>query len=171
MLEVNNSKSKELSELAEAHHFVDEYTILGFFKDFRFLSNFHMCKVVVDGIEFPSSEHAYMAEKTIYREEKEIIAKIEKATDVKKYGSSMTISKEFWDEYRLIAMTKVLMAKFTQNEDLKEQLLATGDKLLVETNWWNDRFWGEDINGNGKSMLGECLMAVRSLLNTNTSGA
>lgn len=154
-----------LSDQAKEHYFVDEYVISGFFGEHRFLSNFHECRVEVDGIIYPSSEHAYMAEKTVYPEEKKEIAAMSTCREVKTYGSSkMTISKENWEYYRVVAMIKVLFAKFSQNQELKEKLLATGDKLLIETNWWKDRFWGEDKSGNGQNMLGECLMAVRGML-------
>lgn len=151
------------AELVDLHYRVTESEIAGFFREHRWLSNFHMCPVTVEGITYPSSEHAYMAQKTDSRAIKEHIATIEKAAEVKRYGQTIPLRPN-WDEYRIIAMTKVLYAKFTQNEDLKVLLLETGDKVLKETNWWNDRFWGEDVNGNGKSMLGHCLMLVRSML-------
>lgn len=154
-----------LSDLAKEHYFVDEYVISGFFGEHRFLSNAHECTIKIDDIVFFSSEHAFMAEKTVYREEKEKIAAMPTFSVVKKYGShTMTISKENWEYYRVAAMMKVLFAKFFQNPDLAERLLATGDKLLIETNWWKDRFWGEDKSGNGQNMLGECLMTVRFIL-------
>lgn len=154
-----------LSDQAKEHYFVDEHVISGFFGEHRFLSNFHECMVKVEGITYPSSEHAFTSEKTVYKEEKEKIAAIVSLKDVKTYGSSvMTISKENWEYYRVAAMMKVLFAKFFQNPDLAERLLDTGDKLLIETNWWKDRFWGEDKSGNGQNMLGECLMTVRFIL-------
>lgn len=159
----------DISELVKRHFHVDDYHVLGFFEEYSFLSNFYKCSVTVDGVTYPSSEHAYMAEKTTDKLEKQKIANIPKCSDVKKYGSGeMIISKPYWDEYRLIAMMKVLMAKFTQNPDLRDKLLATGNKTLSEVNWWNDKFWGEDEKGEGKTMLGECLMAVRSLIKEST---
>ena len=66
------------------------------------------------------------------------------------------------------------MAKFSQNEDLKKELLATGNKTLVEASPY-DKIWGigmskDDPNatkpGNwrGKNWLGEVLMRVRKEL-------
>lgn len=154
-----------LSDKAKEHYFVDDHVVSGFFREHRFLSNFHECKVVVDGIAYPSSEHAYMAEKTIHVEEKQLIAAFLTCKEVKKYGSSeMNITRENWEYVRVTAMMKVLIAKFTQNPELKAELLATGDRLLIETNWWNDLFWGANKGGRGLNILGECLMAVRSLL-------
>ena len=46
------------------------------------------------------------------------------------------------------------------SEDLKEKLLATGDKILIEGNTWNDDFWGK-CSDNGKNNLGIILMKIR----------
>lgn len=151
------------AELVDLHYRVTESEIAGFFREHRWLSNFHLCPVNVEGLTYPSSEHAFMAQKTLVPSVREHIRFIAEPKDAKKFGQTV-ILRPNWDEYRIIAMTKVLYAKFSQNEDLKILLLETGDKILKETNWWNDRFWGEDVNGNGKSMLGHCLMLVRSML-------
>jgi predicted NAD-dependent protein-ADP-ribosyltransferase YbiA (DUF1768 family) len=35
-------------------------------------------------------------------------------------------------------MYKALIAKFTQHEDLRNKLIATGDRELIEGNWHGD---------------------------------
>ena len=58
-------------------------------------------------------------------------------------------------------MRDILFAKFTQNEDLKAILVATGKRELKE-HTPRDKFWGDGgKKGNGKNMLGKLLMAVR----------
>jgi len=57
-------------------------------------------------------------------------------------------------------MVDALRAKFTQNEKLKELLLSTGDKVIVE-NAPNDYQWGIGADGTGKNLLGLALMEVR----------
>ena len=65
-------------------------------------------------------------------------------------------------------MEEIVRAKFTQNPKLKEQLLSTGDAILIERNTWNDRYWGVDIrSGVGKNHLGKILMKIRSELKAN----
>ncbi len=60
-------------------------------------------------------------------------------------------------------MREALKAKFTQNEDLKNILLETGDAILVE-HTENDNYWGDGGDGNGKNMLGKLLMELREEL-------
>lgn len=52
------------------------------------------------------------------------------------------------------------MAKFTQHEDLKKQLLATGNSILIE-HVKGDKYWGdggdEGTGLKGKNMLGKLL--------------
>ena len=64
-------------------------------------------------------------------------------------------------------MYKVLIAKFTQHEDLKEQLIATGNSFLVE-HTKRDKYWGDGGDGGndtkGRNMLGKLLVRVRNEL-------
>ena len=69
-------------------------------------------------------------------------------------------------------MKTAVVAKFVQNNSLKQKLLATGDRKLVETT--RDTFWGEGatmyspclVNNtwNGQNKLGDILVEVRALL-------
>jgi predicted NAD-dependent protein-ADP-ribosyltransferase YbiA (DUF1768 family) len=56
-------------------------------------------------------------------------------------------------------MYNLVKQKFTNNNKLKGQLLATGDAKIVEGNTWGDVFWGV-CNGVGENHLGEILMKV-----------
>ncbi len=58
-------------------------------------------------------------------------------------------------------MKNGLRAKFTQNSDLKEKLLATGNAVLHEDSP-TDMIWG----AKGKDMLGKLLMQIREELRT-----
>ncbi len=60
-------------------------------------------------------------------------------------------------------MKNVIIAKFTQHEDLKKKLLDTGDYKLVE-HTKNDNIWGDGGDGTGKNLLGKCLMEVREYI-------
>lgn len=68
-----------------------------------------------------------------------------------------------WESVKETIMYEAIVAKFTQNEDLKALLLATGDKLLVE-HTKKDSYWGDGGDGTGQNRLGYILMKVRSEL-------
>lgn len=144
-----------------------DHKILGFFGQYRWLSNFHPCNVYTGSINYPSSEHAYQALKSPVWAEREIIAKLASAADAKKAGKRLT-KREDWDIFKPVAMMQVLMAKFTQNKDLGLMLQQTNGYFLEETNNWGDVYWGVVPGQGGMNMLGKCLMATREYLISNT---
>lgn len=136
-----------------------------FRKEFAFLSNFFECSVLLDGIMYPSSEHAYMAMKTEDVEKRQCIAMLNTAGDAKRYGRSIALRPN-WEAIKDAEMAKVLSAKFHQNKHLGELLQATGTEELIEGNWWGDTYWGVCLKTNqGKNMLGKLLMQLRETLN------
>lgn len=64
-------------------------------------------------------------------------------------------------------MLKALRAKFSQHPSLGNQLLATGDRQLIE-HTANDNYWGDGGDGTGANNLGKLLMQVRSELRNGT---
>ena len=130
--------------------------------DYGFLSNFYPCSVVYEGIRYPSSEHAYQAAKTLKISDRNKIAKLWTATSAKRMGRRIELRKD-WQEIRLQIMREIVLAKFQDNEFLKERLLATGQIYLEEGNWWKDTFWGV-CQGKGSNHLGKILMEVRETL-------
>lgn len=78
-----------------------------------------------------------------------------------------------WSKIKFDRMKRVLQAKFTQHEDLKQLLLSTGTARLVESATVDNavnRLWGE-VRGVGKNKLGELLMEVRAELAVATAPA
>lgn len=132
-----------------------------FMKEYRFLSNFYPCKVNYCGNIFKSSEAAYQAQKCPDRIDEFLDLS---ANQSKILGQKVSIRKD-WDNVKDKIMYEIVYCKFTQNEDLKEKLLNTGDEYLQEGNDWYDVYWGVDIHtGKGLNMLGKILMKVRSEL-------
>lgn len=139
--------------------------IYGFFREYRWLSNFHLCRVHVQNLEYPSSEHAYMAMKTVRTKYRKVLAhNIESPRDAKAYGQTVPLRPN-WEEIRYDKMLMVLRCKFIQNKDLRILLRRTRDLYLEETNDWGDTFWGV-AGGKGENNLGRALMAVREELCT-----
>lgn len=137
-------------------------TINSFSGDYRFLSNFWPCKVVFDGVTYPSVEHAYVAAKTPDPILRMQIASIETAGQVKKFGRKLELRPD-WDSVKVGIMRDLIRQKF-KDAELAALLVATGDALLVEGNWWGDTFWGV-CKGVGDNWLGRILMEVRSEIN------
>jgi predicted NAD-dependent protein-ADP-ribosyltransferase YbiA (DUF1768 family) len=57
-------------------------------------------------------------------------------------------------------MSEVVHAKFTQNKDIRIQLINTYPQELVENNTWGDVFYGV-YKETGQNWLGRILMAER----------
>ena len=71
-----------------------------------------------------------------------------------------------WSKIKFDRMKRILVAKFTQHDDLKALLLGTGHARLVESATVDNavnRLWGE-VNGVGQNKLGVLLMEVRAEL-------
>jgi ribA/ribD-fused uncharacterized protein len=135
--------------------------ILGFQNEYRFLSNFVPVKVQLDDVWYPSVEHAYQAAKTLNKKERVAIQEAPGAAQSKRLAQKLTLRKD-WLEAKDVVMRDLLIQKFTQ-EPYKEQLLATGDAYLEETNIWNDTYWGV-CRGKGQNKLGVILMEIREAL-------
>lgn len=151
----------------------DSLMIYGFFSEYRFLSNFHECDVMYDGYIWPSSEHAYMVAKcknvnhyasrggVIYDKNNKFDISCMKCTEVKKWGQTVDL-REDWEDVKLNIMYQVCLDKFTRNPELRQKLLDTGDKILIEANSWGDQFWGFDVDATkGENFLGKILMKIR----------
>lgn len=130
---------------------------------FRFLSNFYPAKVVYEGIEYPTSEHAYQAAKTLDVLQRENVAMLASPADAKRYGKAVSMRPN-WDNIKVRVMEEIVYAKFTQNENLNHMLVLTDDIELIEGNSWGDTFWGV-CKGVGENHLGKILMRVRNRLN------
>jgi ribA/ribD-fused uncharacterized protein len=84
---------------------------------------------------------------------------------------------EVWRDFREDIVFAGNVLKFSQNEDLKALLMATGDKLLVEASPV-DLIWGigfdeddplrlDEKNWRGLNLLGKTLTRVREYLKTS----
>lgn len=133
--------------------------IKSFIGEYRFLSNFWPARVVLDGMEFPTVEHAYQAAKVRQSYLRNAIRLTPSPGTVKRLSRGFKL-REGWDDMRLEVMRGLIVQKF-QHADLKVRLLSTGTRPLIEGNSWGDTFWGV-YNGVGENHLGRILMKVRS---------
>jgi ribA/ribD-fused uncharacterized protein len=135
--------------------------ITSFRGEYSFLSNFHSVNIIYNGIEYPSVEHAYQAQKTLKDDIREKISLMTTAGEAKEYIKNIKI-REDWESKKIIIMKDLLFLKFSE-EPLRSKLLETGDSELIEGNVWGDTFWGI-CNGQGSNMLGVLLTYVRHCL-------
>ena len=138
--------------------------ILSFRGKHRWLSNFHPCNVSLDGVSYPSSEHAYQAAKT---EDKVLRERIRTGTaaESKKLAKSFSLP-ESWNEKKLVVMEELLNQKFSNSNLELQALLKETSGEIVEGNYWHDNFFGvcvcEKCNNQGMNHLGKLLMKIRS---------
>lgn len=131
-------------------------------------SNFYPCVVKFDGLTFQNSEAAWQAQKTLDMEQRERFCGYT-ASGSKKMGRKVSLRPD-WESVKYQLMVDVCLAKFTQNTELKEILLSTGDEELIEnTTGWHDNIWGncecpKCIGKTGQNLLGKALMEVRETL-------
>ncbi|MEM6283930.1 MAG: NADAR family protein, partial [Chloroflexota bacterium] len=139
--------------------------IARFRDDYEFLSNFYPSPIEMDGMTYPTVEHAYQAAKTDNEAVRRKIAELAHPGAAKAAGRRLA-RPDNWFEINLQLMEDLVRQKFTAHADLRNKLLATGDAELIEGNSWSDKFFGMtwDKNKNvlsGENHLGQILMRVR----------
>ena len=127
-------------------------------------SNFALWEINVDGLLFTTTEHYYQASKFIGTDNFKKVLMAKTPFDASKLGRSLKMERpENWDAMKDNVMWKAVYAKFTQHTHLRDELLGTGDTILVEHRK-ADSYWGDGGNGKGVNMLGFQLMALRHLI-------
>lgn len=135
--------------------------IRNFKREHRFLSMSYPALIDYNGIVFYTAEAAYQAQKTTSPKEQEKMSTLGPEA-AKKRGDKIPLRPD-WERVKDRIMYEVLYAKFAQNKHLKEKLLETGDKILVDTNYEHGPYWAR-ISGVGENKIGEILMRVREEL-------
>lgn len=143
------------------------YTVPEVIDSFRrphgFLSNFAPAHIVLgSGAVAHSVEHAFQAAKCCYEDAAAEILAAPTPQDAKRLGRRAQLRTD-WEAVKLPIMRDLLERKFTPGTAYSDQLLATGDSLLIEGNTWGDTYWGM-VGGEGDNWLGHLLMARRAEL-------
>lgn len=124
-------------------------------------SNFSAYPIMVDGLLWPTVEHYFQANKFQDPIHIENIRNNPNPMVAAKIGRVRHDSfKQNWDLIRDDVMCKALYAKFTQHDSLKQLLLNTEGKELIE-HTTNDSYWADGIDGFGRNKLGCFLMDLR----------
>lgn len=141
-------------------------------------SNHYVREFKVNGNTFNCVEQYMMAQKALIFRDFETFNKVMNSKDpveMKHLGREVkNFDAEKWDGVKMKVVKRAVMAKFSQNWDLRELLLETGDKLIAESNPM-DRVWGIGICKSdkevmnkmdewGENLLGKIMMEVREEL-------
>lgn len=124
-----------------------------------FLNNFAATPITINGLEFKTVEHYYQASK-FKGEQFEAVRHTSTPDEAKKLAHSYRNYDENWEEKKESVMIEALRAKFDQNPELKERLVLTGEKRLVEDSE-RDLYWGGAVEGS-KNRLGIMLEELRA---------
>lgn len=143
-----------------------------------YLSNWYFSTFIIDDITYSSMEQYMMYQKAICFNDIEISKKIlatDNVSKIKQLGRKVSnYDENYWNGVRQIIVYEGLIAKFSQNEELKTKLIETKDYYLAECAV-KDRIWGIGLSmtdpnrfnkelWNGKNLLGYALMKVRDKL-------
>lgn len=143
--------------------FVDDSQppILEFSGPHRFLSNFYPARFQYKDIYWPSAENAYQAMKSDDPNVWEQFLTLT-PSESKQAGKRIAIRSD-WEYVKVDIMGEIVLRKFAQNVGLRQLLMNTDKRRLIEGNHWHDRFWGVCPVGSdrGQNMLGNILMVVR----------
>ena len=143
-----------------------------------YLSNWYGAKFVVDDFCYAHVEQYLMAQKAKLFHDAESYTAILNATsakECKRIGRRVTpFDEKIWEDNRYKILKAGVLAKFSQNESLKNKLLATGDCILAEASQY-DSIFGIQLpidkaktippeQWRGRNLLGKALMEVREEL-------
>jgi len=143
-----------------------------------YLSQWYPSAFTVDGVRFASAEHYMMWRKAVLFDDTETAGGILAAGhphQAKKLGGRVArFDQQVWDEHRTPIVVAGNVAKFGSDPAMRDYLLGTGDRVLVEASPV-DRIWGiglaadderaaNPLRWRGLNLLGFALMEVRARL-------
>lgn len=143
-----------------------------------FLSQWYHSNFVIDGVWFSTCEQYMMYKKSLMFRDYEMCIKImatDDPSEQKAYGRMVkNFNKELWEKYAKKIIYDGNYAKFTQDPKLLKELMATGNKELVEASP-TDRIYGVGLSASdpriwdknkwqGTNWLGIAITNVRETL-------
>jgi ribA/ribD-fused uncharacterized protein len=130
-------------------------------------SNFSPHSVTIAGEKWQTVEHYYQAHKYVGTVNAAMIEKIRWAETPEMAASlgrdrALTLRQD-WEEVKRDIMGRGVLTKFRTHADIRQVLLSTEDRLLVEDSP-TDYYWGCGKEETGRNELGKILMQVRACL-------
>ena len=128
------------------------------------LSNFSAHRIEYEGVEYPTVEHAFHAQKFGEGSVKERITRAGSPLVAWELGRKYKPERRAdWDDVKVGVLTELVRAKATQHDEVANALILTGEEEIVELNP-DDSFWGTGPDGNGDNHMGKILMRIREEL-------
>lgn len=132
---------------------------------FMDLSAFSAHEVEVDGVVYKTLEHAYHALRIKPGSEHEAIRSQRSPMDAWREGQKYKHNSELlvvdYNKYEI--MEQLCRAKLMQHEDVKNVLLATGERELLKV-YDTDYDWGTGADFSGENKMGKLWMKLRDEL-------
>ena len=152
--------------------------ITAFYTKHSALSNHYPCNFVREGKQYSSMEkYLFVRLAKLFKDDdlEKRLTKLNNPVEIKGLGKKIkNYNKDIWRGEIESILYDGLMAKFSQNQTLKEILLATKDTIIVEANkfdtvygvglslgdpeLWNENLW------KGDNLMGKALVQVRDIL-------
>jgi ribA/ribD-fused uncharacterized protein len=142
-------------------------------------SQWHPSKFMVDALKFDCAEQYMMYQKAVlfgdFQTAQKIIRTKNNPRNVKQLGREVSgFREEIWNPMSWLIVRDGSIAKFSQNRDLFDILVATKGTTLVECSP-TDKIWGigrgikdplalKRETWNGQNRLGEVLTQVRNVI-------
>ncbi len=130
---------------------------------FEEFSNFHEVPIELDEKIWPRPEHYFQAQK--FPDDVALQEKIRTETSARKIFAIARQKKPArrtdWNDIKTAVMICAVQAKVEQHANIKELLLGTKKRVIMENAGKKDAWWGAGFDGTGKNMLGRVLMYVR----------
>lgn len=137
-------------------------TIDDFNGDFGFLNNEYESEVYYEGLVYPNVYTAFQASRSTNDFVRKQISEAKSAYEVYSLSQQIEDPKD-WPSRRLKVMEMLARDKFTRHADMKQELITTGSRLLVNSyahETPSNLFWGK-VKGSGFNYLGTILMNIR----------
>ncbi len=175
---------QQLIQLRNKGHAPDYYFFWGHtpknpqVTDASCLSQWFPASFSIQGQSYPTAEHFMMAAKArLFQDELRLqqILQAKSAFQAKKLGRMVAgFADQVWQQHREAIIIEANLAKFSQHPQLRQFLLSTKQKVLVEASPY-DKVWGIGMakdhphvqqaeKWRGLNLLGFCLMEVRQRL-------
>lgn len=141
--------------------------INSFNNEYGFLSNFWTSQITMRNRTYATVEHYFQAMKARTTKDHDNI-RLQQTPGMAKHAGRTVEIREDWDNVKIAIMHEALEAKFNI-PILRQMLINTQHRTIVEGNKWHDNYWGDcycerckDIKGT--NVLGLLLMTIRSKL-------